>query len=203
MKSALFFVCCAVVSSVSISSEAQQKAGTTLHKRASAAVSGRVFLVTEAGDIKPARFAHVCLLYLWSGVPQKDPNAPSPTTAGTVFLNKQNDGISQEIEEMKDPNTPTDDGYQCKRRLLTARKALTATLDWAEESKKVEQIIIGDTDEEGIFHLSGVPQGRYTVIALGRAGANEAFWEAEVFARAGEAVAVKLHSPETSCLSLP
>jgi len=206
MRSGLLFLCCVALCCASLtSSSARQKSNSTPQRHSTASVSGRVFLITESGDMKPARFAHVYLLYLWSGIPQtgQAANAPSPDTAGTVFLSKQTEGMQQEIEEMKDASTPTDESFHCKRRLLTVKKALLETVDWAKESNKSQQLIGTDTDEEGIFHSSGIGPGRYTVIALGRAGANDAFWATEVFARSGEPVSVKLHSPETACLDLP
>lgn len=38
--------------------------------RTMGSVSGRVFGINGNGDIKPARFAHVYLLYAWSGKPK-------------------------------------------------------------------------------------------------------------------------------------
>ena len=63
-------------------------------------------------------------------------------------LSKQTEGMQQEIEEMKDASTPTDASFHCKRRLLTVKKALLETVDWAKESNKSQQLIGTDTDED-------------------------------------------------------
>jgi len=190
----------------SFSATAQTEKKTESARPASGSVSGKVFLITEAGDIKPARFAHVYLLYLWSGRPpaQQTNEDKTGATAGKTFLDKYVAELQSEGEDLKDPSSPTDESFQCKRRLLTISKALSQTIDWIEESGKSKQLLSVDTDEDGTFQILRVPPGGYSIMARGRAGANDAFWKNDVLKiQSGRTVSVKLVSPETSCLNLP
>ncbi|MGH9555235.1 MAG: hypothetical protein ACRD2Y_05375 [Terriglobales bacterium] len=56
-------------------------------------------------------------------------------------------------------------------------------------------------DEEGNFQFGHVPDGKYTLVARGRAGINEATWEEEIVIQPGRNLFVKLSNPTDACVS--
>jgi hypothetical protein len=83
---------------------------------------------------------------------------------------------------------------------LTYDKALVGTLHWAQDEKKLNQIVLANADEEGLFKVSAGP-GRYSLLIIGRAGFNDAVWLAdEVSLEGGKETTIKLSSPKKSCL---
>ncbi|MCU1250088.1 MAG: hypothetical protein JWQ49_3117 [Edaphobacter sp.] len=185
-------------------------------------ISGRVFLITEAGDLKPARFANV---YLMSQTSDKSDNS-----ASMVFLEK-------ETEQLQSGLTTTIPEAKCLEYLLWATNSVQAAATWAQENKEYYQFTGANTDEDGAFRITGIVLSsrtgqslralnpgtkidgfvwNYTVVVRGRAGANEAYWNANArflqingkFSwslsggdlQPGTDISMKLGSPETACL---
>lgn len=190
---------------MAINAQQQKRVAPLTTPRAAASVSGRVFGITEGGDIKPARFAHVYLFYVWSGRPasQQTQEDKSADTAGASFMDRYSAALQRMLDELKNSNMPRDEDLFCTRELLAVHEAVVATLGWVQENGKSKQFVSVDTDEEGLFRMTNVPAGRYILMARGRAGANDAFWKSELLVQAGSDVSVKLSSPETSCPSIP
>jgi hypothetical protein len=68
---------------------------------------------------------------------------------------------------------------------------------------KLWQILFTDADENGLFKVTVPHPGIYTILADGRAGFNDAFWELNnVIVGPGITKTVKLSRPEESCLPL-
>ena len=200
----ILFIVVSLLVPVAISAQHRQTPNAVPSYRAPGSVSGRVFAITEGGDIKPARFAHVYLVYLWSGIPAPKAEAEKPIeTAGATFLGRYNDALQRHLDEMKDPDFARDEVLVCQSELLAVNRAVLATLDWVRKNGKSKQFIGVDTDEEGSFQVASVPPGRYTLMARGRAGINDAFWNSELSVQAGSHVSVKLSSPEKACINLP
>jgi hypothetical protein len=165
-------------------------------------ISGRIFLITEAGDLKPARFANV---YLLSGTPNKNDES-----AVMVFLKKQIEEaesrtatLTKKREEMESSGAGVNDSEEsgCLEELLMETHSVQAAADWADESKQYSQFVGTQADEDGVFRLSGIALNsgtgeslrklnpktsldgfawNYTIVVRGRAGANEAYWEKDL-----------------------
>jgi hypothetical protein len=183
-------------------------------------ISGRVLAVTNAGDLKPARFATV---YLISGKGNRDHKS-----ATLAYL--------QRSIELMQPGAPT-----CYSAILNATKSISAAVQWGEENNFPSAVQMTKTDEEGNFRLSGIRldsatgnsvesmnlrthaksiawEWAYKVVVLGRAGANDAYWEAsvqfnEVRGRfywrveaedlaSGKDILMKMPAPREACLNL-
>jgi hypothetical protein len=167
-------------------------------------VSGRVFGITENGDLKPARLAHIYLLYKGSETTQEF----EENTAGTAFARA---AVSSQIKALteirtmrkefaqKYPEAEFDENLSCRRELEARVEAVKETIDWVQQEKKFKQSLSTDADEEGLFQITKVPAGNYSLIALGQAGANDAFWSGEATVKSGSVVSVKLPSPVESC----
>lgn len=192
-------------------SASQEKVGPTKHQQPehipSVSISGRVFLITEAGDLKPARLANVYLLN-------------EPVTE--VFLKKYNEESQSRTAAVASGNsTGETENTFCLGTLLT----VTNSLDTAAESAKGKrplQILGTQTDEYGMFQIRGIVLGPKTkkrwdfeIIAKGRAGETEAYWESDIafFQVSGQTAwsvgagelqkggiaSIEMSSPETSC----
>jgi hypothetical protein len=168
-------------------------------------VSGRVFAITKGGDLKPARLAHVYLLY--SGTLKGAEN----NTAASEFISALSSQMKYHSDawrawlhgmQQKYPGqdiSEASDRELCRSQLLAYTSALKDTLDWVEQNKKPKQLLDTDADEEGNFAIR-VPAGIYNLLAHGRAGINDAFWTSDVVAQSGRTTLVKLSSPEQSCV---
>lgn len=163
--------------------------------RTMGSVSGRIFGINGNGDIKPARFVHVYLLYGWSGKPKasgaKDDDSHH---AYFAFLSRQNAEMDKKL---------ADKDFSCRRGLLVFAEAVSYALQWTDENGRPKEFMGVDTDEEGSFQITGVPSGYYFLVARGRAGANDAVWTLDhILVKPGARVSVKLSSPEESCLAI-
>jgi hypothetical protein len=172
---------------------------------ASGTLSGRVFLITASGDLKPARLATIILLY--SGRTPDQAEA-EPNTAGMKFAEElvqaQTIQLKAEIAE-RNRTRPAEDEERFERRMcrtalqVYSQAALT-TLNWlGTEGNKSHQVVNAEADEEGNFKIVA-PQGSYILLAHGRAGFNDAAWWASVGVKSGEVVTVKLPNPAKACL---
>jgi hypothetical protein len=154
-------------------------------------IHGRVFAITQGGDLKPARLATVYLVFEARTIGHKvDKKFDCETTAFTHFLQARLD---------EDRRTSDD---SCRSELITDGKAIMSLLDWTKEGNRAWQLMLGDADEEGNFAFPRVPPGKYDVLVRARAGINEAFWSQEVWVQPGEAVTMKVASVERSCSDL-
>jgi Polysaccharide lyase family 4, domain II len=88
----------------------------------------------------------------------------------------------------------------CLRGLLSYEKAVFETLNWGMEQNKTNQFWSSDADEEGNFKITDVRPGEYVVVARGRAGFNDAFWQKDITVKSGMETAFKLSKPEKACL---
>lgn len=153
------------------------------------AVSGKVFLITQGGDLKPARLAQVILLY--GGV------LGGSQDAGTASIFYHRKKVENLKASWPSPGHPT----SCRSDLLIFNNSLKSTLEWGQTTgKATAQIQITTSDEEGAFQFPKVPIGEYTVLAWGHAGFNDAYWEESLKVQPGQSVALKLSSPHLACL---
>jgi hypothetical protein len=171
-------------------------------------VSGRIFAITTGGDIKPARLAKIYLFYL-RGLKIAEANEEDQNPAGLAWLKEVGKALKELIEATEkktneimtgQPYAPWSESVVCLRELTAYQGAVIGTLTWGQENPtRSNQILYADADEEGVFKIPAQP-GTYTLVASGRAGFNEAFWEAEVTVEPGTETTVKLPSPKKACL---
>ena len=172
--------------------------GTAAAQPKTGAMSGRIFLITKAGDIKPARFAKIFLFEI-----------KATDSAGQTWSIEFQKSSEDYIEELREPPAVyaeksdyrdalalSSGSLECMLSLsLTYGHATLAALNWPDQS------FVGQADEDGVFKIAHIPLGIYRVVAEGRAGLNEARWVDSVsITQDKEPVKLKLASPERSCL---
>lgn len=177
--------------------------GTSKPARVKAgAVSGRVFLITEGGDLKPARLANVYLFYGGvEGTKEREGDAParSALEAWHAGLLKEAESLTAELG--KPEALQWSESLSCLKDLHTYAKALVATLQWSQDNKKTDQVLSTEADEEGNFKISLTP-GFYILAVKGHAGFNDAFWSKSILVKSGAEIALKLSAPEKACIVL-
>jgi hypothetical protein len=136
--------------------------------------------------LKPARLAEVFLLPGGS----KD----SPAAQYLEALKKKADAYSKEIANRGEYS----DVIDCQA-VIIAKDTAHETMASLKES----QFQGVRADEEGLFRFSAVEPKAYLLIAFGRAGLNEAYWQETTVVKSGENVALKLPSPLASCFMNP
>ncbi|SPE17998.1 exported hypothetical protein [Candidatus Sulfotelmatomonas gaucii] len=169
-------------------------------------ISGRVFLITGGGDLKPARMAAVYALYLRPKL-GNDAAGNEIEQHSACLTWAQNLAQKQEAETAQYKALPLtvsgsmSEAALCRRGLLVYQNALVDTLKWASSENKDWQIVRADADEDGAFKVAIRRPGVYTLLVRGHAGFNDAFWESgPLTVTPGGEIAVKLSSPEESCL---
>jgi hypothetical protein len=166
-------------------------------------LSGRVFAITEGGDLKPARMADVYILYQ-SGATRDGKAVDVGETADLVFMEAHNEAQEQYLKDFQ-ANSQWSEKTACMKDLETFRPAIIKAMEWAQVHSKQSQIAKTQTDEEGNFSAS-LPAGKYDVYVRGRAGFNESLWDTGIYnvtIQPGAHVVLKLSSPEKSCLDVP
>jgi len=166
------------------------------------ALNGRVFGITNDGDLKPARLA---LLFLFLQF-EAEKKAPEQSPALTYLSNylREFEAGNHEIESDSTLRSAPPEEYKrllCKRQLLSAHMALSDTLDFLKQHDQMALMREADADEEGNFQFANVAPGQYEVVALGRAGLNDAYWDDNVTINQDETLTLKLSSPTTACVA--
>lgn len=159
-----------------------------------ATISGRVFLITRNGDLKPARMASVYLFSSESDWPHQ----------WYLAVNADSDWLNAELPMHREGEEPeARERRFCYHTLMLTRKALQQTIRLAEDNNKPSQALLTEADEDGNFTLTVPRPGDWKLFAYGHAGFNDAFWgdlQDSITVRPGSAYTVKLSSPETACL---
>jgi hypothetical protein len=164
----------------------------------SGVVSGRVFVITRAGDLKPARIAKVYLLYVDT----------DEYSAGHFFLTDHEKQLGETFKKLSEehPDTRVFFGNRlqyhiCLAALQDYSISLSRTFDLVSLTKKEWQLITRQTDEEGNFKISVPHAGKYALIVFGQAGFNDAFWiDDSVIVSPGAETTVKMASPVSACV---
>jgi hypothetical protein len=114
----------------------------------------------------------------------------------------------------REANEVLSDGPSVYVRLLTAQadsamKALCNSIVSTPQHTALDlskahpdQVVTSETDEEGFFKIGGLKPAAYTVLVVGRAGANDGFWVENVALEAGKDSALKMRSPALACVNL-
>jgi hypothetical protein len=167
------------------------------------AIHGKVFAITNDGDLKAARFAKVYLLFSCKISGNKVIDSAEETPA-LVLLKAR---LEQQEQWSKESKTVPEglrassiEELSCRHDLLGDDKAIIATLDWASSKGAASGVLATDTDEEGRFAFKKVRAGQYLVAARGQAGLNDVYWEQRVWIHPGVTAEVKIGYVEHSCL---
>jgi hypothetical protein len=187
-----------------------------------ATLSGRVFLITKSGDLKPARMALVYLFFMNTMPKRGETESEAASrhlqdghTAGGEWAKQSadaweanatfaHDQLTKWKEDGYHPSSESIDKVECTHTLVTTLQALNKAVEWAEANQKASQALRTTTDEEGNFAFTISRPGVWEVYAYGHAGFNDAFWggtlKSSLIVEAGAAYTLKLSSPETACL---
>jgi hypothetical protein len=168
-------------------------------------VPGRVFAITNGGDLKPGRFAKV-YFFFDSKTSGGRVVGSGEGTAGVFFLDENLKGLQENTKKMEQSLKQHEDlpseAIMCTDKLLVADKAIIATLDWAQKTQHLSSIYMADTDEDGNFRIDKVQPGSYVAVARGQAGVDDVYWHEDLILEPKGSVIVKLHSVDTACIPL-
>jgi hypothetical protein len=146
---------------------------------AHAGIEGAVFLITQAGDVKPVRLAKVGLF---------------PSTSESENMIDSFNILAKGLADMRDK--VESDGFPEQRELVEI-KCLKAILVLAGKLKP--ETFQNQTDEFGKFSFEGIPAGEYTTIVLGHGGMNASLWISNVSIEVGKTNSIKMSQPIISC----
>jgi hypothetical protein len=167
--------------------QTQQRVATKEQTVPSFHLSGRVFLITQAGDLKPARMVTVNFV---------SPDIYILQMEWSIKLSKQR------IETMERTGE-TGPGDSCHNDLQIERAALGYALALHDQEGSVHYDAA--TDEEGnfSFDVKKAAEGDWAVFATGRAGFKEAFWVQAVEVKPGKpTMYLKLAKPKNVCIDV-
>ena len=175
-----------------------------------------MFAITKSGDLKVARFAQVYLFYLTPNLKEGDAVTPTEWEQGDTAamawthealkaaedIGKWQDALFEEEKKNRYPSSDKQvEAKLCSHDLLLYGQAVIATLKWSVDQHKPGQILSTNTDEEGNFKIEFLYPGTYGLVARGRAGFNEAFWEMDkVLVEQGMETVVKVAMVKVACL---
>jgi hypothetical protein len=154
-------------------------------------VAGKVFAITNGGDVKPALLARV---YLYPPESLNAENVIRLLTIESEFEQKLKDCCSA------DPNLASEIEDHCRDSVTTIDDGIKFSihLDGEPTVKNRQGGYSTDTDEAGAFSVRVKP-GNYIIVAVGQAGSNVAIWMDKVTV-IGTA-SLKLHSIVEACRS--
>jgi hypothetical protein len=161
------------------------------------AISGRVFGILKNGDLKPARLASV-MLFL------ETDSAGNGMDAGLTYQEQRLASISElskRLNDWKRRRVHVTKEDVCSAELRAEVSAASGTLEWAQKNG-LYQVEVTETDEEGEFALGKVAPGEWVAVAIGRSGANRAFWRNDVTIETGKTTILKMSNPMVACLDL-
>jgi len=180
---------------------AQQKPAKTAVKPGG--ISGRVFAITNAGDIKPARMADVYLFYVVRSANFSLPDVHKEyqgSAGGDQWMDQELKRLKTYGQWLEENGSTTSEVLICRRELLSYDEPVIGTMKWAEQQNKDWQVLTGNTDEEGMIDLTVSHPGMYRLVVHGRAGFNDAVWQSDVVVTPGAATKVKLSAPVKACI---
>lgn len=162
-------------------------------------LTGVVFIITQSGDLKPARFCNAALLWKWRGEP--GPYDPSPPSAGVEYMRYLVAYRRSAVERTRVGGFSPEE--TCREKLDSYAAAVRAAIYWAAAEKKPEQIQAAQADEEGHFKIGNILAGDYILVVWGRAGMNDVVWQDDhIEIGAGQNKSIKLFDPQESCFGV-
>lgn len=147
-----------------------------------ATISGRIFLITAGGDLKPARMAHVYIV-----VDAQQTSVSKQALPLTKALQRDCDDVQFALHN---------DSQVIRAWVFSKFQKDFSSLDGFF---KVSAVVASEADEDGRFKSNHLPPGLYTVIAVGQAGVNYGYWADSVMAGAGQQAEIKLSVPVQVC----
>lgn len=190
---------------LAIAAQGQQHANASPPSSAkTGSVDGRVFGITQSGDLKPARMPKLWLLFQGLGE-HHCVNDVCESTADRQYQLTSLDAVQKRLDAKRrdlDNQLVGDENLECRASLLDTDRTLLDVTQWALDNKKAKQVLTTDGDEEGRFTITKVPIGHYRIVARGQAGASDAYWELWITVKPGTASSVKLMKPGKSCINV-
>jgi hypothetical protein len=148
--------------------------------------SGIVEAVIGSGDMKLGRFARILFIPTASAGNVKSAVGEAQQLLGSKLQSQ--DDTQQQIGEMF-----------CTPFLLRIRQPMDRLYETAKSNPgNSAGIMATDADENGEFHISGLRDVPYTVVAIGRVGMNAAFWMVDV-PESSLSKPIKLVKPNIGC----
>jgi hypothetical protein len=141
-------------------------------------VSGRAYLVTKGGDLKPVRDGAVYLIQ----------NQPTQKLSLADQANRIFPDMLKAVQE-------------------SGRTTSLPCVELASYQKALELVMrdhkgrMGSTNEEGEFEIPAIPAGLYDLVVVGHAGIYDAVWYMSIMV-IGDKHSVKLNDPRPACRSL-
>src|SRR5262249_42215513 len=132
-------------------------------------LTGKVFAITNAGDLKQARFAS---LYLLRGDSAAEFNS---TMRGIQAKLAAADARAKELRNRKDL-TIDESSLRGLHDIACADSLVEIARKTLDLLKRDDAMVSSKTDEEGVFNVNELKPGAYTIIVDGRAGTNNAVW---------------------------
>jgi hypothetical protein len=111
-----------------------QRTPTKIAASTRGTLSGRVFAITQGGDLKPARMANVYILFD-SGVTRDGKAVDVGETAWFVYENAHHVAQVQYLKDFE-ANPQWTDKMACMKDLATFHPAMLKAIDWGEAHGK-------------------------------------------------------------------
>lgn len=141
-------------------------------------VSGRAYLVTKGGDLKPVRDGAVYLIQI------QTPEKPSVADRANHIFSDMVKAMGKSGESASLPCV----------ELAAYREAVKRALQ-EQGGRTVE------TNEEGEFTIGEIRMGAYELVVVGHAGIYDAVWRTSIMV-VGDKQTVKLNDPNPACQAL-
>lgn len=157
-------------------------------------LSGRVFVITVGGDLKPARMARV---YILSG----DSLANEEAISGAAESARLHCESAHRLREAVDTGNDSS-GFMAKdlRMELSAyRDALARVEKFVAADVGTKNALAISADEDGRFSVSSLSSGSYRVVVFGQAGVNLGYWRERLRVNVGDHIELKMSEPDLAC----
>lgn len=145
-------------------------------------IKGKVFAITQGGDLKPARMARVYVVNVFRY---------ERFTAMTLAMAEKNLQRVQTRQNL----------LNCSEKQAGWELGIAEMIKEAQENPRAK-VWSAETDENGEFQISGVLPGSYYLLAYGQAGINHGYWAKEINISRGVNTPFKLTQFESSCSEL-
>jgi len=163
-----------------------------------ATLTTSVFLITNSGDLKPARLAKVAAFYLHKQNAKEN-------TLGQVYADEieaKHTIHKDEIEGLRAiyKNTPPGENQMCLKEVADLVQVTEDSARMMADSSFASQVLTITLDEEGKGSVKVSLPGMYVIAAFGNAGINAGFWLEFATMEAGKETRLKMSGPLVACV---
>jgi hypothetical protein len=154
-------------------------------------LTASVFLITQGGDLKPARLGKVVAFYLRRQDAKEE-------TIGQIFADEIE--AAHAIHKNLGPTTLFTEREMCLKEVEELVQDTQRTAKAMDDPAFASQLLTITLDEEGKGSVKVSRPGMYVVAAFGNAGINSGFWFESARIEAGKETRLKLSSPLVGCV---